>query len=94
MDRYVSLFTRLWRVAYGALGSLYYQGATGIEEEIPIGPEGDVLTVVSGVPAWAAAGTGGGRWAIMVNGDPDDPQPVYILDENGVPDFLEFFITD
>jgi hypothetical protein len=40
------------------LGDLIDGGASGVPQRIAIGPSGDVLTVVGGVPAWAAA-TGG-----------------------------------
>lgn len=59
MNYFFKLYGKLRRIGYGALGSEYYQGATGLEVEVPIGDEGDVKTVVSGVPGWAPPAAGG-----------------------------------
>ena len=53
MEKFPTLLRKLWRYGYGALGSTYYQGTNGDETELPIGTEGQVETVVAGVPAWA-----------------------------------------
>ncbi|MFZ9310723.1 MAG: beta strand repeat-containing protein [Arenimonas sp.] len=42
-----------------ATGDLYYRNASGILTRLGIGTTGQVLTVVSGLPAWAAASGGG-----------------------------------
>ena len=51
------LLTKLWRFGYGAKGSLYPQGADGVEVELPIEADGKVLTTDSTVPqgmSWQA----------------------------------------
>jgi hypothetical protein len=51
--------------AYNALspmtttGDITYEAAGGIATRLPIGTAGQVLTVASGLPSWAAAGGGG-----------------------------------
>lgn len=76
MNRWTTVFAKLWRIGYGALGSLYYQDADGFEVEIPLGAEGQALTVVDGVPTWSGAVTGG-HWEPVTNGDPDNPELVF-----------------
>lgn len=49
-------FDELPVFATGSLGSLFYRGGNGVLVDLPPGDEGDVLTVVSGVPAYAAPG--------------------------------------
>jgi hypothetical protein len=52
--------------AYNALspmtttGDITYEATGGIATRLPIGTAGQVLTVTSGIPAWATAGGGGG----------------------------------
>ncbi|HSE45006.1 MAG TPA: hypothetical protein VLA89_06725, partial [Gemmatimonadales bacterium] len=48
------------RRVWSATGDMIYRGANGAPVTLPIGSEGDVLTVASGVPSWAAGGGGGG----------------------------------
>lgn len=43
----------------GATGDIYYRDSSGYFTRLPIGSTNNVLTVVSGLPAWAAP-TGGG----------------------------------
>jgi hypothetical protein len=47
------------RRLFGSFGSLWWQGLKGIEQELEIGANGKILTVVSGQPAWADAPSGG-----------------------------------
>jgi len=42
----------------GSPGDLLYQSAANITSKLGVGSNGDVLKVVSGVPAWSSAGTG------------------------------------
>lgn len=44
-------------IAGGASGSVPYQTASGTTTLLPIGSNGEVLTVSGGVPTWAASGT-------------------------------------
>lgn len=41
-------------------GDMYYRNAGGVLTRVPIGTESYVMTVVSGLPAWAEAAGGGG----------------------------------
>jgi hypothetical protein len=41
-------------------GDITYEASGGIATRLPIGTAGQVLTVTSGLPAWASAGGGGG----------------------------------
>jgi hypothetical protein len=56
--------------AYNALspmttiGDLEYESATGIASRLPIGSTGQILTVVGGIPAWAAAPATGANTAL------------------------------
>ena len=47
-------------VAGGAAGSVLYQSAAGVTAKLPIGTNGQFLSIVGGVPTWAAGGGGGG----------------------------------
>jgi hypothetical protein len=47
-----------------ATGDIYYRNASGLFTRLPIGTAGQVLTVSSGLPAWAAAGGGGGSGTV------------------------------
>jgi hypothetical protein len=61
------LFRRLWRYGYGALGSLYPQGADGREVELPVGADGTVLTAdatATGGVSWQASTGGAGASAL------------------------------
>lgn len=44
----------------GAAGDIYYRNASGNLIRVAVGSESDVLTVTSGLPAWAAPAGGGG----------------------------------
>jgi len=44
-----------------ATGDLYYRDATGIVARLPVGTNGNNLTVVSGIPAWASGSSPGGN---------------------------------
>lgn len=44
--------TRL--IVDGATGDTYYRAASGLLVPVPIGADGDVLTVVAGLPEWGA----------------------------------------
>ena len=46
-------------VASDATGDLYFRSAGGVFTRLGIGSTGNVLTVASGLPSWAAAGGGG-----------------------------------
>ena len=46
--------------ASDATGDIYYRNASGFIQRLGIGSTGQVLTVASGLPTWAAAGGGGG----------------------------------
>src|SRR6185369_17477598 len=41
-------------------GDIIYGGASGLPTRLPKGTDGEVLTLASGLPSWAAAGGGGG----------------------------------
>lgn len=43
-----------------ATGDIFYRNASGLFTRLPIGTNGQVLTVSSGIPAWGAGGGGGG----------------------------------
>lgn len=43
-----------------ATGDIYYRNSSGILTRLGIGSAGQVLTVTSGLPSWAASGGGGG----------------------------------
>jgi hypothetical protein len=46
-------------------GDIIAAGTSGVPERLAAGSEDDVLTIVSGVPAWAAGGGGGGGGAFV-----------------------------
>ncbi|TAL14766.1 hypothetical protein EPN95_01820 [Patescibacteria group bacterium] len=54
--------TRMTVAAYptvgGATGDLYYRSSTGSLTVLPVGSNTNVLTLASGVPTWAAPGSG------------------------------------
>ena len=52
-----------------AAGELLYGAADRLDgfDRLPIGDEGDVLTVTSGLPAWGAAAAGGGGDGLRVD---------------------------
>lgn len=41
-------------------------GASGVPERLPIGSEGEVLTVASGVPSWEASAAGAESWETVM----------------------------
>lgn len=43
-----------------ATGDIYYRNAGGVLTRLGVGSDGQVLTLASGLPSWAAAGGGGG----------------------------------
>ena len=49
-------------------GDIIYSDATDSVERLPKGTDGEVLTLASGVPSWAAAGGGGGVWTQLDRG--------------------------
>jgi hypothetical protein len=54
-----------WTINYGsdATGGIPYRNSSGNEVRLPIGTNGQVLTVAGGIPTWAApAGGGGGTY--------------------------------
>ncbi len=51
----------LYNDASGATGDIYYRNSTGAIDRLPIGTSGQVLSVASGVPSWAAAPSGGSQ---------------------------------
>lgn len=44
----------------GAAGSVPYQSAANTTALLPVGSDGQVLTVASGIPAWSTPAAGGG----------------------------------
>jgi len=48
-----------------AEGDIIIGGTGGAAEALPAGTDGHVLTLASGVPAWAAGGGGGGDFLVM-----------------------------
>ncbi len=46
-------------------GDIIVGDSSGDPDRLPVGNEGEVLTVVGGVPAWAAASGGGGDFLVM-----------------------------
>lgn len=48
----------------GATGTIYYQDAAGHIAALPIGTNGQFLSVAAGLPAWVAAPTGGGSGVV------------------------------
>ena len=63
--------------AYNALspmtttGDLEYESGTNTASRLPIGTTGQVLTVVGGLPAWAAAGSGGVTTVATIDTSPN-----------------------
>lgn len=49
-----------------ATGDIYYRNASGMFTRLPIGTDGQVLTISSGLPAWGA-GSGGGSGITSLN---------------------------
>jgi hypothetical protein len=47
--------TTATNIAAGTVGAVHYQSAVGVTSQLPIGATGQILTVVAGAPAWAAA---------------------------------------
>ena len=45
-------------VGSDATGDIYYRNAGGLFTRLPVGSDGDVLTLASGIPSWAASGGG------------------------------------
>lgn len=52
--------------ASDATGDIYYRNSSGFLNRLGIGSTGQVLTVASGLPSWAAAG-GGSGWGLTGN---------------------------
>lgn len=46
-------------------GDMIYRDGSNVTSRLPVGTNGQVLTVVSGVPAWAAAGGGSGSLTVI-----------------------------
>lgn len=46
-------------VTSDATGDIYYRSAGGLFTRLGVGSDGEVLTLASGIPSWAAAGGGG-----------------------------------
>lgn len=66
------VFRKLFRFkGIGALADTWYQGVTGVLTPVPIGNEGEVYTVVDGVPAWSGAAAA--IYEPLCIGNPDDP---------------------
>jgi hypothetical protein len=65
-----TLQTPVINVGSDATGDTYYRSAAGLFTRRPIGTEGFVWTVVSGLPAWAAP-TGGGGGGVALSDSPD-----------------------
>jgi hypothetical protein len=49
------------------LGDMIYEDVTPAPTRLPIGSTGQVLTVVGGIPAWAAAASGAPAWNALTN---------------------------
>jgi hypothetical protein len=49
-------------------GDIYYRNAGGVLTRLGVGSDGDVLTLASGLPSWAAGGGGGLSWGASING--------------------------
>jgi hypothetical protein len=62
-------------------GDLFVRAA-GAVSRLGVGSNGQVLTVSSGAPAWAAPATQtGSAWSVLTNGDPVTPELMW--DSNG-----------
>jgi len=77
-------------------GDLIYRNGSNATDRLPVGTEGQVLTVVSGAPAWAAASGGGGGGGSGVDGairnlDEDEISGLVV---DGPNQFLDDFNTD
>lgn len=62
-------------IAGGGAGSLPYQTAFSTTALLPVGTDGQVLTVASGIPSWAAPSGGGGGGTLNLAADADTNQP-------------------
>jgi len=51
-----------------ATGDTYYRNSSGYFTRLPVGTNGDVLTLASGLPSWAAPSGGGGAWSLASGG--------------------------
>lgn len=64
-----------------AAGDMIYGGTSGVARRLPVGTNGEVLTLVAGLPSWEAGGGGGGGgpsfWDLLTNGDPDDTELIF-----------------
>ena len=49
-------------------GDIYYASAANTPARLGIGSTGNVLTVASGIPSWAAAPTSGDNWTLLNTG--------------------------
>lgn len=77
-------------------GDLIYRNGSNATDRLPVGTEGQVLTIVSGAPAWAAASGGGGGGGSGVDGairnlDEDEISGLVV---DGPNQFLDDFNTD
>ncbi len=57
--------------AMTALGDTVYGGPAGLIQRLPIGAEGQVLTVISGRPGWGVGGGGGGGGGAITTREQD-----------------------
>lgn len=62
-----------------AAGDMIYGGTSGVARRLPIGTNGEVLTLVAGIPSWEAGSGGGGPvfWDLLTNGDPVNTELVF-----------------
>lgn len=67
-----TLTSPIINVGTDATGDIYYRNSGGAFTRLPIGSTGQVIKVVSGLPAWAADATGGGGGATLSDGDYGD----------------------
>ncbi len=51
-----------------ATGDTYYRNSSGYFTRLAAGTNGDVLTLASGIPSWAAPSGGGGAWSLASGG--------------------------
>ena len=49
-------------------GDIYYASSANTPARLGIGSTGNVLTVASGIPSWAAAPTSGANWSLLNSG--------------------------
>lgn len=74
-------------VVMSAKGDIVYSSAANVAARLPIGSDGDVLTVASGVPSWAAPAGGGTTFGTTLPASPSDGDQYILTDSTSAPTY-------